>query len=292
MRRRRGPSMSTGVSAKAAHGRKIDHRGGLAAVAGGAPRVAAGRRRRAGPRRGRSPRMARDGDAGAAHSARAAGASRSSPRWRWRGWISLVAVARQPTRQLVARVGRRQGGGDAPGGARGDEFAVTPTMRSGRAPKGAAAMPAAMTARPTRRHRACHSVQPQPAQHHQRKGARRDRRQHRDRAPASPPPGARSSSSASTPAPISMSGPASSPSGIATSVASAAGITTRYDRHGDQVGENGQLLALVEVVDGERRHRGGGDERRQHDAAKNRTRASNAVVAPVRPQRVGGSTPS
>lgn len=61
---------------------------------------------------------------------------------------------------------------------------------------------------------------------------------------------------ASMPAPMTISGPTSKPTGIKTSVARAAGmITTLQMRHYEKVGQNGVVLRLVEMKDRKWRHR-------------------------------------
>ena len=98
---------------------------------------------------------------------------------------------------------------------------------------------------------------------------------------------------ASMPHPITHSGAASSPNGIATSVASAAGMTIDVaDRDGEEVGEDGELLRVVEMVDAERRHGEARDQRRGDDAAEEQQRVAQrpahaspprAPLAPAQP---------
>ncbi len=63
------------------------------------------------------------------------------------------------------------------------------------------------------------------------------------------------------------------------------------DRQGDEIGDHRVLLAVVEVIGGERRHRGAGDERRQHDAGEEEQRGAQMPAASALPARALGAAP-
>ena len=193
-----------------------------------------------------------------------------------------VAVVLEPARELEGRVRRRQRGEPPVRAAHRDELAVGAHQDVGARPPGRqrdAGRDRGETAQAQAR---APEEQPETSSHHQREGGRGDRRDARHRAGQRCDPPRAPHHRLDAPPHYRQRQPLEP-----QRHQHQRGERRRHDeqvadRDRDEIGDDRELLALVEVVGGERRDRDARDERREHDAAQEKEKLDRAPRPPSR----------